>query len=141
MFHLSFSSMPVSLDFVRGSKVLLKSNNQWRLLFLRSDVPISLQKLFRTSLMWSYAATSLKRLLIEDHQHHAYARLYIQGKLGEAQLGVSLSIWSIPQSLLQSSQLDRVTSNSLTRYLGIHTTCKTDLQCTNNRISLWYHPP
>ena len=90
MFHLSFSSKPAFLDFVCSFKVLLKSNNLWRLLFLRSDVPISLQKLFITSLMWPYAAFSLKHLLIEDRKHHAYVTLYIQEMLGEAWLSVWL---------------------------------------------------
>ena len=41
-------------------------------------MPFSLQKQFRTSLMWPYASSLFKHLLIEDHKHYAYVRLYIQ---------------------------------------------------------------
>ena len=65
--------------------------------------------------MWPYAS-SFKHLLIEDHKHYAYVRLYIQEILSEASLSVSSSTLSIPQSLLQSSYLERVTSNIPTGY-------------------------
>ena len=79
-------------------------------------MPFSLQKQFRTSLMWPYASSSFKHLLIEDHKHYAYVRLYIQEILSEAWLSVSSSTLSIPQSLLQSSHLEKVTSNKPTGY-------------------------
>ena len=99
-------------------------------------MPVSLQKQFRTSLMWPYASSSFKHLLIEDHKHYAYMRLYIQEILSEAWLSVSSSTLSIPKACYNPVTWKEL---PLIILLGIHSNFMADLQCTNSRISLWYH--
>ena len=67
--------------------------------------------------MWPYAASSLKRLLIEDHKRHAYVRLYIQELFGEAQLSKFLTTKITWITELHKLYFRSVLANDLCRYV------------------------